>query len=155
MLKQFFDKFCLKTTINENFLARAAENSARVGDPNDVKPDYSSILIQIGDRTIGFIQTIDVLEKDESENPLQYPIATAYRARFDRKAIPEFFTSQNLVHRTTQKFPFNIEVLGVEKLATLQNCWILAVSYAYIYENWIILDEMELEMEKFIPRWQR
>jgi hypothetical protein len=116
------------------------------------KPAIANILIQIGDRTIGIIQTIDVFEEDENGNTLEYPQATAYWVRFDKKAIDEAFNGRALIHSTAQKYPFNIEVVGGEKPASLQNCWILAVSYSYLTEEWIIVDEMRLEMEKFIPR---
>jgi hypothetical protein len=120
--------------------------------PEENKPATPRILIQIGDRTIGVIQTIDVFEEDENGNPLEYPQATADRVRFDKETMGETFGSQILVHSTTQKYPFNIEVVGGEKPATLKNCWILEVSCSYLTEGWIILDEMRLEMEKFILR---
>jgi hypothetical protein len=120
--------------------------------PEENEPAIANIIIQVRDRTIGAIQTIDVFEEDENGKLLEYPRATAYRVRFDKKAMVESFGSQILVHPTTQKYPFNIEVWSEEKPATLKNCWILEVPWSYSTEEWIILDEMRIEMEKFIPR---
>jgi hypothetical protein len=120
--------------------------------PQKSEPVSVSIIIQVGDKAIGAIQTIEVLEEDESGNTLEYPQAMVYRVRFDKEAMVEAFGGQTLVHPTSQRYPFDIEVLGGEKPATLQNCWILGVSYSYLTEKWMIIDEMQIEMEKFIDR---
>lgn len=119
--------------------------------PKENEPIPANAIIQFKDQAIGAIQTIEIVEKDENGNTLEYPQATAYRVRFDKEAIDELFGGHILTVQA-QTYPFDIEISGGEKPGTLRNCWILEFPFAHHTSDLIILDEMRIEMETFISR---
>jgi len=84
------------------------------------------------------------------------------RTRFDGKRIAEGFY-RSYVHVGSQRVPFDIEiydliqggaigsggtaVAGATVVTVIQNCWITQLSYTYDSDNFVIVDNMNLEAE--------
>jgi hypothetical protein len=112
----------------------------------DAKPISTTIIVKVGDKVVGAIQSLSISEK---RSPDGYTSVTAKvsRVRFDKLRIAEAF-SRGFVHVQSQIYPFDIDIVDNQKIiTTLKNVWITAIDYAYSANDWIIIDCMEVEAE--------
>jgi hypothetical protein len=114
--------------------------------PFDVKPISTVIIVKVGDKAVGAIQSLSITEK-RCENDSLSVTAKASRVRFDKARVAEAF-SRGFVHVSSQRYPLQIEIIDGDKITTtLRNAWITALDYTYTTGDWIITDQMELEAE--------
>jgi hypothetical protein len=114
--------------------------------PLVTKPISTTIIVKVGDKIVGAIQSLSITEK---RSPDGYTSVSAKisRIRFDKMRITEAF-SRGFVHVASQVYPFDIEIIeGKEIITTLKNVWITALDYTYSANDWIITDYMEVEAE--------
>lgn len=114
--------------------------------PTVTKPLSTTIIVKVGDKVVGAIQSLSISEK-RGEDGNTSVTAKINRIRFDKLRITEAF-SRGFVHVHSQIYPFDIQILDDKKfVTTLKNVWITGLDYTYSANDWIITDYMEVEAE--------
>lgn len=129
----------------------------------------TNIIIMVGNRAVGAIQTMSVSEKrgikqvdevgtdghvDSVPNSSTNISGSCDRVRFDRLRIAEAF-SRGFVHVASQVYPFDIVVIDKQKSDTglqistvIKNVWIDGIDYSYTVSDWVITDRMSWQAER-------
>jgi hypothetical protein len=107
------------------------------------------IIVMLKDQVVGAIQSLSITEdKIENEYGKFSRISTKiYRIKLVEERIKKAF-DRGFVNSHSQILPFNIIIDDSNGKTTIQNCWISKpIDYTYKYNEWIIIDEMNVEAE--------
>jgi hypothetical protein len=116
------------------------------------KPTFTTIKILVGDKVVGSIQTLSIIELNNDTSKLSTPNkVTAHRVRFDKLRIGEAF-SRGFVNENAQKLPFQIEIEDDHVITKVQNSWIDGAVNYYMASNWIIIDCIDFVAEKIYSK---
>ena len=105
-------------------------------------------------RTIAKISEVgtDGLIDSAPQSSTTYTV-TCQRTRFDGKRVAEGFY-RGFVHVAAQRVPFDIEIYDLIQgdgnqtvITTIENCWINNISYTYSADDFVIVDNMNLDAE--------
>lgn len=128
----------------------------------------TNIFIAVEGRPVAAVKSLQVTEQRQiakisevgtdglidsaPQSSTQYTIQCS-RTRFDGKRIAEGFY-RGFVHVASQRVPFNIEIYDLIEgdgnnrvITVIENCWINNISYSYEADNFVIVDNMNLDAE--------
>ena len=112
----------------------------------------TNIIIMVGDKAIGAIQSIKIEEKKTETTDGYYTnvTVTAARIRFSKERIKEAF-NKGMLHAATQVYPFDIVIMDNHlETARLHNVWLMNTDYMYDATEWVIIDQAMMEAEEMI-----
>ena len=115
----------------------------------------TTIIVRVGDKVVGAISSISIEEYrpyNDATRAASSNKITANRIRFDRARIAEAF-SRGFIHKNSQIYPLQIEVIDEKAKTTIQNAWIDEdVGFSYMTNDWIIVDCIKLIAEKIFSK---
>lgn len=112
------------------------------------KPPTTTIIVFVGDKPVGAIQSATISESRNEDFPESTHVTGKFqRVRFDKQKVAEAF-SRGFLHVKSQVYPLQVEIRTEGHPTTqIQNVWLTSVGYTYHTDQWIIVDEMEWEAE--------
>ena len=151
-----------------NTLNTGSTLSLPSGDNKTSTAISTNILIMVGTKAVGAIQTMSISEKraikmidevgtdghiDSVPHTSTNITGSCQRVRFDRLRVAEAF-SRGFVHVASQVYPFDIVIIDRQKRdqasqisTVIKNVWINGIDYTYQISDWVITDTMSWEAE--------
>ncbi len=103
----------------------------------------STILVKVGNVTVGAIQSLSELPKLDGERNPRLAIS---RIRFDKSRIQEAF-NKGMVHKNAQRIPFQIEIQDGYTVTIFKNAWIQHTTLSFTSADWVIGEGWEVICE--------